>query len=106
MSKCGSCSYIKPFTLTGSNHRILAKFGGVLNAVEALRYKSPQDVRLLGDPLKSIRPECVVRMHSQVMVVEVLMYLLRPISLLQEIFRIPVAEMDRAYSEDIQALEK
>ena len=61
MSKCASCSYIKPFTLTGSDHRILAKFGGVLNAVEALRYKSPRDVGLLGDPLKSMRPECMVR---------------------------------------------
>jgi len=61
---------------------ILAKFGGVLNAVEALRYKSPQDVRLLGDPLKSMRSECA------------------------EIFRIPAAELDRTYSEDIKALEK
>ena len=45
-------------------------------------------------------------MHLHIVVLEVLMYLLRSISLLQEIFRIPAAELDRAYSEDIKALEK
>jgi hypothetical protein len=61
ISKCASCSYINACILTGSYHRVLTKFGGVLNAVEALRYKSPRDIKLLGNPLKSVRPECVVR---------------------------------------------
>ena len=34
------------------------------------------------------------------------MYLLCSITLLQEIFRIPAEELDRAYGEDIEALEK
>ena len=42
-------------------HRVLAKFGSILNIVEGLRYKSPRDIRLLGNPLKTMRTECVVR---------------------------------------------
>ena len=99
-------SHIKPFTLTRSYHRILAKFGSVLNAVEALRYKSPRDVGLLGDPLRSVRPECVVRDAFTYCGIRCADVLLCSISLPQEIFRIPAEELDRAHSEDIEALEK
>lgn len=42
------------------HHRVLAKFGSILNIVEGLRYKSPRDIKLLGNPMKTVRTECVV----------------------------------------------
>ena len=46
--------------LTRSHHRVLAKFGSILSTVEGLNYKSPRDIRQLGNPLKTVRTECVV----------------------------------------------
>ena len=93
--------------LTGFYHRVLAKFGGVLNAVEALRYKSPRDVTLLGNPLKSVRPECVVRGSFTYCGMRCPDgHFVPSISLFQEVFRIPAEELDRAYSEDIEALQE
>jgi len=82
-SSMGSTQSIPPWIgyLVWDIQMVLSKFGSVLNTVEGLCYKSPRDVRLLGNPLRSVRPECV------------------------EIFRIPTDELDRAYSEDIEALE-
>jgi hypothetical protein len=40
---------------------VLAKFGSILNVVEGLNHKSPRDIKLLGNPLKGVRSECVVR---------------------------------------------
>ena len=62
---------------------------------------------LLGNPLKSVRPECVVRdaiIYCGVRCSDV--PFVPSISLLQEVFRIPAEELDRAYSEDTEALEE
>jgi hypothetical protein len=85
---------------------VLTKFGSVLNAVEGLSHKSPRDIRQIGNPLKSVRSECVVRHTFSYCGIRCSDLTFVPsISLLQEIFRIPAEELDRAYSEDIEALE-
>lgn len=109
ISKCAFCSYTSAHILNGSHHRVLVKIGSVLSAVEGLSYKSPRDVTLLGNPLKKVRAECVVRntiTYGYGTRRSDIPFFIPSFSLLQEIFRIPAGELDRAYSEDIEALEE
>jgi len=99
-------SYTNVCILIRSHHRVLAKFGSVLNTVEGLSYRSPRDIRLLGNPLKNMRTECVVRDTTTCGTRCSDVPPISSFSLFQEIFRIPADELDRAYREDIEALEE